>query len=95
MKILAVILCMMGCLLLYFSHRHQNLLQQTLGKRYVYVGFCFIIISLIFLLISVPKLVAVYMWLMTLLVAWSLIPFVALFKKNTSNEISHSTKNPS
>lgn len=95
MKILAVILCMMGCLLLYFSHRHQNLLQQALSKRYVYVGLCFIILSLILLFISVPKLVAVYMWLMTMLVVWSLMPFVALLKKNTSNEISHSTKNPS
>ncbi|QCO23061.1 hypothetical protein C9E88_16770 [Acinetobacter cumulans] len=95
MKILAVILCMMGCLLLYFSHRHQNLLQQSLRKHHLYIGLSLILVSLIFLLMSVLKLVAVYMWLMTLLVVWSLIPFVALFKKNIPHEISRSTKNPS
>jgi len=94
-KIFAVILCMIGCIALYCSHHHQNLLKQKLAKHYVYIGLGLLIISLSFLLISVPKLVAVYMWLMTMLVVWSLIPFIALFKKNTSNEISDSTKNPS
>ena len=95
MKIIDVMICLIGCVLAYCSHHHQNLLKQKLAKHYVYIGLGLLIISLSFLLISVPKLVAVYMWLMTMLVVWSLIPFIALFKKNIPHEISHSTKNPS
>ena len=94
-KILAVILCLIGCITLYCSHHHQSLLKQKLSKPYVYLGLSLLIIALILLFIAVPKLVAIYMWLMTTLVVCSLIPFIALFKKNTSNEISNSTKNPS
>jgi cell division protein FtsW (lipid II flippase) len=95
MKILAVILCLIGCVLLYCSHQHQKLLKQKLAKQAVYIGLSLVIVSLILLFISVPKLVAAYMWSMTMLVMWSLLPFIALFKKNISNEISDSTKNPS
>ena len=95
MKILAVILCMIGCVMLYCSHHHQSLIKQKLSKPYVYAGLLLLILALILLFFAVPKLVAIYMWLMTMLVIWSLVPFIALFKKNISNEISHSTKNPS
>lgn len=94
-KILAVILCLLGCITLYCSHPHQSLLKQKLSKPYVYAGTSLLIIALILLFIAVPKLVAIYMWLMTMLVVWSLIPFITLFKKNISNEISDATKNPS
>jgi cobalamin synthase len=92
-KIFAITLCLIGCLLFYFSHRHQNLFKQTLSKRYSYVGICFIVISLLVLFLSVPKLVAVYMWLITMLVAWTFIPFVVLFKKNIPDEKANSTRN--
>lgn len=94
-KILAVILCLIGCITLYCSHHRQTLLKSKLPKICVYLGLSLLIIALILLFIAVPKLVAIYMWLMTMLVVWSLIPFVTLFKKNISNEISDATKNPS
>lgn len=95
MKIFAVLLCVMGSFILYCSHCHQSLLKQYLAKHYVYVGLALLMISIILLLMSVPKLVAVYMWLMTMLMVWSLVPFIVLFKKNIAHEISTSTKNPS
>ena len=94
-KIIAVVLCMMGCITLYCSHHHQTLLKQKLSNKFVYAGLTLLIISLILLFIAVPKLVAIYMWIMTVLVVCSLVPFITLFKKNTSNEISDAKKNPS
>ncbi|WP_180103680.1 hypothetical protein [Acinetobacter sp. YH12134] len=95
MKIIAVMICLIGCVLVYCSHRHQNLLKQHFAKSAGLIGLILLIISLILLFCSVPKLVAIYMWSMTLVATWSLLPFIALFKKNIPHEISHSTKNPS
>lgn len=81
MKIVAVILCLLGGLMLYGSHRHQTLFTTTLAKKFVILGGGLLMISIILLLCSVPKLVAVYMWCMTLITTWSLLPFMALFKK--------------
>lgn len=94
MKMVAILICLIGCLTLYCSHHHQTLLKQHLSKSYRVIGVFMLIISLILLLFSVPKLVALYMWLMTMLVVWSLVPFIRLFKKNIPDEISRSTKNP-
>ncbi|RKG31227.1 hypothetical protein [Acinetobacter tianfuensis] len=93
MKIIAVMICLIGCVLIYCSHRNQNLLKQHLPKKYAVTGLFLLIISVVLLFYSVPKLVAIYMWSMTLIAVWSLIPFVALFKKNTPHETSASTKN--
>lgn len=95
MKVIAVMICLIGCVLIYCSHHHQNLLKQHLAKPSALIGLILLIISLILLFSSVPKLVAIYMWSMTLIATWSLLPFIALFKKNIPHEISHSTKNPS
>lgn len=95
MKLIAVMICLIGCGLIYASHHHQNLMKQHLSKYYAWTGLFFLVISLILLFCSVPKLVAIYMWSMVLITTWSLLPFIALFKKNIPHEMSRSTKNPS
>ncbi|MFV5492361.1 hypothetical protein [Acinetobacter sp. ASP199] len=82
LKIFAVTLCLLGSLMLYGSHRHQSLFGTVLSKKNVILGGGLLMISMILLLCSVPKLVAIYMWCMTLITTWSLLPFIALFKKN-------------
>lgn len=94
MKMIAIFICMTGALLLYCSHPHQNLLKLPLNKTFRIIGLGCLLISLIVLLNVVPKLVAVFMWLMTMLVIWTFAPFIRLLKKNITHEISNSTKNP-
>lgn len=93
MKIIAMLICLVGCIFIYCSHHHQSLFKQHLSKYYAFMGLILLIISIILLFYSVPKLVAIYMWSMALIVTWSLLPFIALFKKNISHETSCSTKN--
>ncbi len=95
MKIVAVFICLLGSFILYCSHHHQTLLKQHLPKNLRLIGYVLLVLSIILLLCSVPKLVAIFMWLMSMLTVWSLAPFIVLFKKNIPNEISDSTKNPS
>lgn len=93
MKIIAIMMCLLGCVLIYCSHRHQNLLKQYLPQYYALIGLSLLIVSIVLFFNCVPKLVAIYMWVMILITTWSLLPFIPLFKKNILNEISHSTKN--
>ena len=93
MKIIAIMICLLGCVLIYCSHPHQNIFRQSLSKLYAVIGLSFLIISIILFFMCVPKLVAIYMWMMILVATWSLLPFIPLFKKKILDEISHSTKN--
>lgn len=92
MKILAFLLGFTGSLLIYLSHPNQQIFRQFLPRSYRYTGLIFILLALPVFLFVLPKLVAVCMWLMTLLVAWSFLPFIPLFKRYVPHESADSTK---
>lgn len=92
MKLLAFLLCFTGSLLVYCSHSNQNLLKQSLTKAFYYLGVFLVVLALPIFLLQLPKLVAVFMWLMTMLVVWSFIPFIPLFNRYLPHEVSKSAK---
>lgn len=92
MKFLAFLLCFTGSLLIYCRHSNQNLLKHSLSKAFHYLGFFLVILALPIFIWSLPKLVAVFMWLMTMLVVWSFIPFIPLLKRYLPYEVSKSAK---
>ncbi|HAV5441402.1 hypothetical protein N3K59_06075 [Acinetobacter baumannii] len=84
LKLLGIILALLGCISLYLSHPNQNLLQTNLSKTFIYLGTTILFASLIILLFSIPKLVAVLIWLAVITLVWSFIPFLNLFKRNNA-----------
>ena len=92
MKFFAFLLCFLGAVLMYCSHSNQALLKQPLSKKIRYLGALCIFLAFLTFLMLVPKLVAVFMWLMTILVAWSFLPFIPLLQRYISHEVSKSAK---
>ncbi|TCB53399.1 hypothetical protein E0H84_11760 [Acinetobacter terrestris] len=85
MKFLAFCFVFIGSVLVYCTHRNQRLVQDVLPQFYRWLGFGFIALSLPLFLVNLPKLVAVYMWLLTMLVVWTFLPFIALIMKKNSS----------
>ncbi|KJH64411.1 hypothetical protein FY048_05450 [Acinetobacter sp. 1124_18A] len=81
MKLIGLFLTLLGAVSVYCSHSNQNLLSQHLPTLFKYLGLLFLIIGLIALFASLPKVVAAFCWFMLLIFAWSFLPFVALFKR--------------
>lgn len=92
MKLLGFVLCFTGSMAIYFSHPNQTILKQPLNKPGYYVGITLLIIALAVLLIQLPKLVAIYMWLITMTVVWSFLPFIPLLQRYFPHEVSKSAK---
>lgn len=92
-KIIAITICITGSFLIYASHRHQTLIKQHLPKFFSLLGGLLLLFSIGLLLASLPRLVAVFMWLMTIITLWSLLPFMALLKKNNTHEHDIPRKN--
>lgn len=81
MKVFGIILTLLGAFLLYCSHSNQNIFAQFLPSIFKIIGLISILIGLIFLVFSLPKLVAILTWSMMLIFFWSFCPFVMLFKR--------------
>lgn len=81
MKVLGIIFTLIGALFFYCQHSNQNLLPQSLPRIFKCIGILSLIIGLIFLLLSVPKLVACLVWLIIMIFMWTFVPFIHLFRK--------------
>ncbi|AQZ81827.1 hypothetical protein BUM88_09510 [Acinetobacter calcoaceticus] len=81
MKLIGLFLTLLGAVSVYCCHSNQNLLSQHLPTLFKYLGLLFLIIGLIALFASLPKVVAAFCWFMLLIFAWSFLPFMALFKR--------------
>lgn len=75
MKFIAFFLAFAGSVVMYSTHVHQGLFTQPLPKYFRWIGSGCIFIALVMLCVSLPKLVAVFMWLITMLMVWSFLPF--------------------
>ncbi|MBP6114682.1 MAG: hypothetical protein KA474_08195 [Acinetobacter sp.] len=85
MKFIAFFCVFFGCVLMYCTHVNQDLLDKKLPDSLRWFALLSIGLALILFLISTPKLVAIFMWLLTILVMWSFLPFIPLiFKKYSS-----------
>jgi hypothetical protein len=81
MKLIGLFLTMLGAVSVYCSHSNQNLLSQHLPTLFKYLGLLFLVVGLIALFASLPKVVAAFCWFMLIIFAWSFLPFMALFKR--------------
>lgn len=81
MKLIGLFLTLLGAVSVYCSHSNQNLLSQHLPTLFKYLGLLFLVIGLIALFASLPKVVAAFCWFMLIIFAWSFLPFIALFKR--------------
>ncbi len=81
MKLIGLFLTLLGAVSVYCSHSNQNLLSQHLPTLFKYLGLLFLVIGLIALFASLPKVVAAFCWFMLIIFAWSFLPFMALFKR--------------
>ena len=81
MKLFAIFLCFLGSVLIYSSHANQHIFKTPLTKKFFYLGVVLVCVSLPLLIYALPKLVAILMWCMTLIVTWSFIPFIPLLKR--------------
>lgn len=86
MKLFAIFLCFLGCVLIYGSHANQQIFKTSFTKKFFYLGVVLIGVSLPLLIYVLPKLVAILMWCMTLIVTWSFIPFIPLLKRYIPHE---------
>ena len=85
MKFIAFFCVLLGSVVMYCSHTNQDLLNKQLPDSTRWFALLSIGIALILFLISTPKLVAIFMWLLTIVVVWSFLPFIPLiFKKYSS-----------
>lgn len=82
MKILGILLTVLGAVTLYCCHSNQDLLKQQLAKPFQCLGIFSVIFGFVFLFISLPKVVACFVWIITLLCLWSIIPFLPFFRRN-------------
>lgn len=81
MKLIGLFLTLLGAVSVYCSHSNQNLLSQHLPTLCKYLGLLFLVVGLIALFASLPKVVAAFCWFMLIIFAWSFLPFMALFKR--------------
>ncbi|MCW8040017.1 MULTISPECIES: hypothetical protein [Acinetobacter] len=84
MKFLAFSFVFIGSILLYCTHANQRLVQAVLPPFYRWIGFGCVVLSLLLFLATLPKLAAIYMWLLTMLVVWTFLPFIPLMIKKNS-----------
>lgn len=84
MKFLAFFFVFLGSILLYCTHPNQGLMKSVLSRSYRWLGVGSLVLALLLFVLSLPKLAAVYMWLLTLLVVWSFLPFFPLMMKKYS-----------
>ncbi len=78
MSFLFLILGTAACAVLYLSHRHQRWLRQPLPSISRVAGVLLLGGALAAALATWTPLTAVFAWLMLAMLAWSLLPFVAL-----------------
>jgi hypothetical protein len=81
MKLIGLFLTLLGAVSVYCSHSNQKLLSQHLPTLFKYLGLLFLVIGLIALFASLPKVVAAFCWFMLIIFAWSFLPFMVLFKR--------------
>ncbi|RYL28622.1 hypothetical protein [Acinetobacter piscicola] len=81
MKILGICFVFLGAFSIYSSHHNQNLFAKPLPPLFKWLGMSALMISLVLLIISLPKLVACLIWVMLLITVWSFAPFLSLFKR--------------
>lgn len=83
-KLLGILLTLLGCISLYLCHPNQILLKSSLSKTFTYLGAIGLVAGLLILFFSIPKLVAVLIWLAVITLVWSFIPFLNLFKRSNA-----------
>lgn len=81
LPILAFLLTLGGCSLLYLSHRHQGWLQQPLPAMPARVaGVAGLLLALVCAAISFSPLTAFFAWLAMQMLVFSLLPFLSLLR---------------
>ncbi len=86
LKSLGIILALCASCLVYLHHPNQSLLKQPLPHYAATLGWVVYIVALLILLYTLPKLVAVFLWLAVLIAVWSFAPFISLFKRYNPSE---------
>ncbi|SNQ29540.1 hypothetical protein SAMN05444584_1498 [Acinetobacter apis] len=81
MKMLGILLTLIGTLSIYCSHKNQNLFIVPLPQIFKLLGIEILLVALIVLLISLPKVVACFIWITLMILVWSHIPFIKLLKR--------------
>ena len=81
MKLIGFLLSFLGALSLYCSHLNQGLLPQGLPAVFKGLGIVLLLIGLGALFLGLPKLVAVFSWVILVTFVWSFFPFVPLLKR--------------
>ena len=78
MSFLFLILGTAACAVLYLSHRHQRWLRQPLPPASRSAGVLLLAGALAAALAAWTPLTAIFAWLVLAMLAWTLLPFVAL-----------------
>lgn len=81
MKVLGICLLFFGAFSIYSSHQNQNLFKKPLPALFKWLGIGTLGISLVLLIMSLPKLVACLIWVMFLITIWSFAPLLSLFQR--------------
>lgn len=95
MKIFAATVFAMACLLIYLSHKNQNLLPHPLTKVYRHMAWLMALIAVGILGYCLPWLVAIFMSIVIAIVVWTFAPFISALKRYSAYENEKSSKNPS
>lgn len=87
MIFLFFLLTLLACSLLYFSHKHQGCLVQALPVQpWRKTGVFLLILALFCAAQAFSLTTAIFAWLMWSMLAFSLLPFIALFIKGGERE---------
>lgn len=85
-KSLGIVLMLMACICLYLSHSNQIFLKSSLTLIFRTLGWIGVIMAFVVLLYALPNLVAIFIGLAIAIAVWSFFPFIALLKRDKSNE---------
>jgi hypothetical protein len=81
LPVLALLLTLAGCSLLYLSHRHQGWLRQPLPAVSARVaGVAVLLLALVCAGFSFSPLTAFFVWVVMLMLIFSLLPFLSLLR---------------
>ena len=87
MTSLFFLLAVLGCGLLYLSHRHQGWLKRPLDPMPARgLGVFLLLLSLALGLLSLSAVTAIFGWMAIVMLAFSLLPFVSLIVKRMRDE---------
>ncbi|AOA57025.1 hypothetical protein BFG52_00730 [Acinetobacter larvae] len=95
MKLVAMMLCIATCFILYLTHPNQTVLTQALSKRWRIPVCILLLLSAVWLFYLLPALVACFMVVLSMMMVWTFAPFISIFKKYFPHESQATQKNSS